>query len=273
MRSKIEEILLKEKPDWVLVQGDTNSTLAGALAASKLGLKVAHLEAGCRSGNLEMAEEMNRILTDHCSTLLLTPDKLSKDNLIAEHIEKEKIHTVGDTIVDASLRAKKIAEKMPKEKDEYILVTLHRAENTDNREILREIIEALNSLSQKIIFPIHPRTKKKLEEFDLKLQNNIKLREPEGYVSFVNLLMNAKLVLTDSGGIQRESALLDIPCLVIRNETEYQELVDLGKIKLIGTKKESIIKEANDNRSLQDMKNINYKCPTGATNKTVELLK
>lgn len=238
MLIEIENILLKEKPDWVLVYGDTNSTLAAALAASKLHIKLAHVEAGLRSFNKKMPEEINRILTDNISDVLFTPTKIANKNLLSEGFKKESIEFVGDVMLDAAISYGKIAinqskilEKLSLEPNSFILTTIHRANNTDNSERLKIIIENLNNLSkkEKVVLPLHPRTKKALItiKFDF-AKSNILFIEPLGYIDIVMLQKNCKLIITDSGGIQKEAYFHKKPCITLRNETEWVELVKEG---------------------------------------------
>ncbi|RLG59515.1 MAG: UDP-N-acetylglucosamine 2-epimerase (non-hydrolyzing) [Candidatus Hydrothermarchaeota archaeon] len=246
---ELERIFLRENPNVVIVQGDTNSTLSSALAAIKLHIPVAHVEAGLRSFDKRMPEEINRIIADHCSMLLFAPTEKAALNLITEGIFPEKVFIVGNTIVDAVLQNIEIAKRKSsiKEKD-YILLTLHRAENVDNKKILENIVDALISINKKIIFPVHPRTKKRLEEFKLleKLKNsNIKIIEPLGYLDFLLLLSNAKLVLTDSGGVQEEAIILHVPCVTLRTTTERPETIEAGGNVLAGVEKEGIVKTLN----------------------------
>ena len=246
---ELERIFLRENPNVVIVQGDTNSTLSSALAAVKLHIPVAHVEAGLRSFDKRMPEEINRIIADHCSMLLFAPTEKAALNLIAEGIFPEKVFIVGNTIVDAVLQNIEIARRKSsiKEKD-YILLTLHRAENVDNKKILENIVDALISINEKIIFPVHPRTKKRLEEFKLlqKLKDsNVELIDPLGYLDFLLLLSNAKLVLTDSGGVQEEAIILHVPCVTLRTTTERPETIEAGGNVLAGVEKEGIVKTLN----------------------------
>ncbi len=258
MLIKIEKVLLKEKPNVVIVQGDTNTVLAGALTASKLKIDVAHVEAGLRSFDKNMPEEINRVLTDHISSYLFAPTEKAKDNLLNEGIEENKIFVVGNTIVDATLQNLKIAEKNTfvreffeniTNMEDYFLLTLHRAENVDNEERLKNIIDGIikviDIFDKTIIFPIHPRTKKRLEEFNLleKLKSNkkIKIIEPVGYLEFLMLEKNAELILTDSGGVQEEACILKIPCITLRDNTERPETVEVGANILVGDNKEKLI--------------------------------
>ena len=251
MIEKIEEILLEEKPSVVLVQGDTNSVLAGALAANKLNIKVGHIEAGLRSYDKSMPEEHNRVITDHISDYLFIPTKESAENVKKENIVDEKLFIVGNTIVDAVEQNKVIAEKTKDVltklniEEEYILTTAHRAENVDNPTRLKKMSEGLNKvtteLNMPIIFPIHPRTKKRMEEQNIQLHNNIKIIEPEGYLEFLQLMQKAKVILTDSGGIQEEASTLKVPCVTLRDNTERPETITLGCNKLAGVEPESVV--------------------------------
>ncbi|GAB6192088.1 non-hydrolyzing UDP-N-acetylglucosamine 2-epimerase [Desulfocastanea catecholica] len=250
MLEKIEEILFNEKPDGVMVYGDTNSTLAGALAAKKNHIKVVHVEAGLRSYNMDMPEEINRILTDRISDILCCPT----DNAI-ENLEKEgfklfpcTIAKTGDVMQDAALyystfSAKKssIIKNLGLEKDEFILCTIHRAENTDDSTRLKGIITALNDISKKIriVLPMHPRTRKKIAELSYLLE--FKIIDPVGYFDIIELLKHAKMVMTDSGGLQKEAYFFNKICITLRNETEWVELIELGVNRLVGAIPEKII--------------------------------
>ena len=247
MLEKLEEIYLKEKPNFVLVYGDSNSTLAGALAASKLLIPVIHIEAGLRSFNKAMPEEQNRILTDHISDLLLVPTEDAIKNLTNEGIKKG-IHNVGDVMYDAVLMFKEIAKSksgLLKELDvnsgEYILTTIHRAENTNDINRLRNMIEALNESGEKIILPLHPRTKKFIEGYGLNFNENIKVIDPIGYLEMLMLEENSKMIVTDSGGVQKEAYFMGKPCITMRDETEWVETVACGWNVVVGTDKSKIL--------------------------------
>ncbi len=244
--AEIERILLKEKPDITVNQGDTNSTLSSALASVKLHIPVAHVEAGLRSFDKKMPEEINRILTDHVSSLLFAPTEKSAINLINEGIMPNKIFIVGNTIVDATLQNIKIAEKKAKiRKKDHILVTLHRAENVDNRDRFKGILKALSEIAKRnnVVFPIHPRTLKRIKEFGFEdYLKNIEVLEPLGYLDFLYLLKNAKIVLTDSGGVQEEAIILKTPCITIRTSTERPETVEAGGNIIAGVEKDSILR-------------------------------
>lgn len=278
MLEKLEQILLKEKPDLVLVLGDTNSTLAGALSAAKLNIKVGHIEAGCRSFNRQMPEEINRIIADHISDMLFASDEQSVKNLGNEGIKKN-VFNVGSLVNDACLRNIKLAEKLEINKKNFVLVTIHRQENTDNAVVLKGIFEALGEISKniKIILPIHPRTGKAVEENKIKIGKKIEVIKPLGYLEFLNLAKNSRFIMSDSGGIQEEAAALNVPCLILRNETEWTRLVELGKNILAGTNKQKIIDEAMkliiDSNKLEGIKKI--KCPlsSGVDVKIINILK
>jgi UDP-GlcNAc3NAcA epimerase len=251
MLEGIEAILLKEKPDWVLIYGDTNSTLAGALAASKLGIKVAHIEAGLRSFNNKMPEELNRIVADRLSTILFCPTQQAISNLEKEGYSNFpcEVVQVGDVMLDAALfYGQLVRDKAMVAKDitysKFALCTIHRAENTDDSEILREIVEALNKIHSVIpvVIPLHPRTRKKLEELNIQLR--VHILNPLGYFDMLSLLKRCQIVLTDSGGLQKEAYFFCKPCVTFRNETEWGELVDCGVNKLAGTSSESIFEAA-----------------------------
>jgi UDP-N-acetylglucosamine 2-epimerase len=243
----IEEVLLKEKPDRVLIYGDTNSTLAGALAAVKLHIRIAHVEAGLRSFNRLMPEEINRVVSDHLSHLLLCPSQVAVNNLSAEGIIKG-VYIVGDVMADALQFAVKkvqtntdIKEKFHLQHGTYLLATIHRAENTDNKERLHNIIRALNSLEETIVLPIHPRTRKILNDMNCLMKPHVKIIDPVGYFDMIALENSARMILTDSGGIQKEAYWLKVPCITLRDETEWVETVENGWNKLTGANSIAII--------------------------------
>lgn len=249
----IERILQKEQPDIALVEGDTNTVLAGALAAVKLGIKVGHVEAGLRSYDRSMPEEINRTIADHCSDLLFAPTTNSKKTLLGEGIPKQKIFVTGNTIVDAVIQNIKISEKkrsMNKklgiDKQSYLLSTIHRQENVDNKKRFQDILTGLELVSKKtglpVIYPIHPRSKKQLGNFKISI-HNIRMIAPVDYLTFLQLERNAKLILTDSGGIQEEACILGIPCVTLRYNTERPETLEVGANILAGTKPEEIVEK------------------------------
>lgn len=243
---KIEQILLDEKPECVLVYGDTNSTLAGALAAAKLCIPVAHVEAGLRSFNMQMPEEVNRILTDQVSSFLFCPSPAAIANLDFEGFSRRRcsIHHSGDVMLDAALHYRARAKRPAidgLQGDDFILVTIHRADNTDNIERLTAIVKALNeiALTTQVVIPIHPRTRQKLESYGLRL--NALVTEPLGYFEILWLLDNCSLVMTDSGGLQKEAYFFNKYCITMRDQTEWVELLSAGVNELVGAQYESII--------------------------------
>lgn len=247
MLERIEEILIKEKPDWVLVYGDTNSTIAGALAAKKLHIKVAHIEAGLRSFNVRMPEEINRILTDRISDILFCPTQTAIDNLKKEGYNTIDIKQVlcGDVMFDAALyytsRSKRPESVV--EGNQFVLSTIHRQENTDEKDKLSAIFEALKEVAQnkKVILPLHPRTIKKLEDFGIIPDSNIQILAPVGYFEMIWLLINCSCVITDSGGLQKEAFFFKKPCITVREETEWVELIHNKVNFLTGSDKDKII--------------------------------
>ena len=249
---KMEKVLLQEKPDLLLVVGDVNSTLAASLAAVKIGVPVAHVEAGLRSGDRAMPEEINRILTDSISNWLFTTEEEANHNLAREGIPEERVHHVGnvmiDTLFDNLEEAKKrdTLERLGLEPGNYALLTLHRPSNVDDPDILRGIFRALEQIHEKlpILFPIHPRTRAAIEE---KLGNTaprLKLTEPMGYLDFLQLMAEARLVFTDSGGIQEETTALGVTCLTLRENTERPITVSEGTNTIVGSQPEKILFEA-----------------------------
>ena len=253
---RLEEVLFKERPDLVVVYGDTNSTLAGALAAVKAGFRVAHVEAGLRSFDMSMPEEVNRRVTDHVSYLLFAPTENAVRNLKRENV-LGKIYLTGDVHVDVLNRWMPIVDKRSRILDlldidpgEYIVVTVHRAENTDNPVNLGNIVKALLNIPYRIVFPVHPRTRNALGRMGLlrKLEEseNIVLTKPLGYIDFIKMVKHSWKVITDSGGVQREAYLLGIPCIVLRDRTEWVELVEAGWVKLVGTDPDKIVKSVEE---------------------------
>ena len=248
---KIEEVLMKEEPDVALVQGDTNTVLAGALASVKLKIPVAHVEAGLRSFDRTMPEEINRILADHASEVLFAPTEEARKNLEREGII-EGVYVVGNTIVDAVFQNSEIAERKSKilekfglKSKEYAVLTAHRAENTDSEENLKKLVEIIESLPITVIYPVHPRTEKRLKSLNLwsrlEKRAHVILTKPLGYLDFLKLQKNAKFVLTDSGGIQEESIILNVPCLTLRYNTERPETIKAGGNVLVGLEKERVL--------------------------------
>jgi UDP-N-acetylglucosamine 2-epimerase len=242
MLKKIEEVLLEEKPDLVMVYGDTNSTLAGALATAKLHIPLAHVEAGLRSFNKKMPEEINRVLTDHVSDLLFCPTQTAVENLRREGIEKG-VHLVGDVMYDAVLlylnlaeKKSEIMERLGLEPKSYAVVTVHRAENTDQPERLRAIFEGLERVAEEglsVILPLHPRTRKQLNALGMH-PKEVRVLDPVSYLDMLVLEKNARVILTDSGGVQKEAFFFRVPCVTLREETEWVETVETGWNTLVG---------------------------------------
>lgn len=238
MLERLEVVMQAESPDWVLVYGDTNSTLAGALAAAKLGISVAHAEAGLRSFNRSMPEEINRILTDHCSDVLLTPTAIATINLQKEGVSLEQIEEVGDVMFDAALHFGKIAQERDiisthngLSQGAYVLATVHRQENTDDPTRLAAILSGLREVANElaVVLPLHPRTRKRIAALQLEaLTEDLILLEPQGYLEMVALERGAAVIATDSGGVQKEAFFHRIPCVTLRTETEWTELVHSG---------------------------------------------
>jgi UDP-N-acetylglucosamine 2-epimerase (non-hydrolysing) len=252
MIAGIEKILMIEKPDTILVQGDTNTVLAGALAASKLHIKVGHVEAGLRSYDSRMPEEINRILVDHCSDYLFAPTENAREILFHEGIRENKIFVTGNTIVDSVYqnlsiaKEKKTLEVLGLKEKHYFLVTSHRAENVNDPQRFAGILNGLERIGQEfdmpIVYPIHPRSRNKMKEFGLHTKVNIKLIEPVDFLDFLKLESSARLVLTDSGGVQEESCILGVPCVTLRENTERPETINVGSNMLAGTEPEKILK-------------------------------
>jgi UDP-GlcNAc3NAcA epimerase len=257
----LEQLFLESKVDLVIVYGDTNSTFADAFSAMKLGIKVAHVESGLRNFDRRMPEEINRILTDQLSDYLFAPTQMAIKNLKREHVFGKIIYTgdiAAETVKDAMRFSTKssILDKLQLESGSYILFTMHRAENTASTESLICIIRALETLSEmKIVFPIHPRTVKALADMSLSSRlekcKNLKLIQPVGYVDFIKLMRNAKKIITDSGGVQKEAYLLAVPCITIRENTEWRETVDAGWNILTGTNTNLIVRAATESMPLR----------------------
>lgn len=247
MLIQLEAVIRRQKPDWVLVYGDTNSTLAGALAAVKLHVPVAHVEAGLRSFNRQMPEEINRILTDHTSDLLLCPSQSAVDNLENEGITRG-VHLVGDVMSDAlkfaaeqASQQSTILANLKLEEKGFLVATVHRAENTDAPERLRTILDAFNTLDEPVLFPVHPRTRKALQQGKYTLASHVQLIDPVGYLDMVRLMQAARMILTDSGGMQKEAYWLSVPCVTLRDETEWVETVQTGWNILAGSDTAQIV--------------------------------
>ena len=249
---KFHEVCEKELPDCVVVVGDVNSTLACSIVAKKLLIKVAHIEAGLRSGDRTMPEEINRLVTDAISDYFFVTEPSGVNNLVREGHSPEKIFFVGHVMIDNLFyeyrKNEGIKSKLPNDfSSVYGVVTLHRPSNVDDRQVLSELVAALDAVSEKLplFFPVHPRTKKRLEEFKLELSERIRVIDPLGYRDFLNLWKNAKLMLTDSGGLQEETTALGIPCLTLRTTTERPITIDSGSNFLVGTDPQDIIEAAN----------------------------
>lgn len=242
MLEKVESLLQDERPDLVLVYGDTNSTLAGALAAKKLFIPVAHVEAGLRSFDERMPEEVNRVLTDRLSDLLFIPSQNASRNLEREGVDPQRVYEVGDIMHDAvKFYSQQSAEQPGDLPENFLLLTLHRQENTDDPVVLGDLVNAINELSKEIdvVLPLHPRTRSRLAQFDLHL--NARIIEPVGYLPMLKLLKDCRMVLTDSGGLQKEAFYLRKFCITLRTTTEWTELLDLGVNRLCGSNQKKIL--------------------------------
>jgi UDP-N-acetylglucosamine 2-epimerase len=247
MLAGIERVLLDRRPDWVVLFGDTNSTLAGALTAAKLGIPVAHIEAGLRSFNRAMPEEINRIVADRLSAGLFCPSQTAVDNLTAEGIH-QGVHLVGDVMADALALAvgqapdrSTVLKELGVRERSYLLVTVHRAENVDDPARLRNILRALDAVDEPILFPVHPRTRKAMEAMEYQPAPHVRLLDPVNYLHMIRLEESARMVLTDSGGVQKEAYWLGVPCVTLRDETEWVETVQTGWNVLVGTEVERIL--------------------------------
>jgi UDP-N-acetylglucosamine 2-epimerase (non-hydrolysing) len=268
----LEPILLDEKPDVILVQGDTNTVLAGALAASKLGIKVGHVEAGLRSYDRTMPEETNRIITDHISDYLFAVGPNQEKILKDEGISQENIFTVGNTVSDSlfqhieiSAKYSNILNQLQLISGEYFLITAHRASNVDTMESLCELFNVFKQLNNKynrqLVWPIHPRTQAKLKEFAIDIPSYLKLLPPIGYLDFIQLQKHAQLILTDSGGIQEEACLLGVPCITLRENTERPESVEVGANVLVGRNADKALAAAE--KWLSNKEKLSWENPFG----------
>jgi len=241
MIEALEKVLLDERPDWVIVYGDTDSTLATAIAVSKLRIPLVHIEAGLRSFNRAMPEEINRILADHCSDLLFAPSQVAMDNLSSEGLGGEKAHLVGDVMYDAALHFAQVARERGYqlqapdiEPGSYVLCTMHRKENVDDRDRVSGILAGLAAAGRRTVLPLHPRTRVRLASFDIQLPENVQAIDPVGYLEMIALESNAAMIVTDSGGVQKEAFFHRVPCVTLRDETEWVELVAAGVNQLVG---------------------------------------
>ena len=262
MIEQIESIVKFEKPDWMLLYGDTNSTLAGAIAGAQAKTPIAHVEAGVRSYNKSMPEEINRVLTDQVSDKLFTPTINASKQLIKEGINKNNIINVGDIMLDISLgyrnkaKKSKVLNHLNLKRKKYVLSTVHRESNILSKSKLGNILFAFSKINETVVLPAHPRTKDALVKYDITIPKNIKLIQPLGYIDMLTMVSNSRIVVTDSGGIQKECSFFNVPCLVLRKETEWPELVDNGSSVLVGTSKAKII----DGLILKKQKNKKINC-------------
>ena len=275
---KIEKIVLHEKPDLLIVQGDTNSTLAGAIVASKLGIKLAHVEAGLRSYDRSMPEEINRLVTDHLSDYLFAPTKKQKEILLKEGVDRKKIFVVGNTIVDAVFQNLSLAKNQPffqkYQKEKYFLLTLHRPSNVDDKNQLEKLILFLEKIAHQFkthfYFPIHPRTDANLNKFKIRLKNSyFKAMPPVDYFEMLALEKNARAIFTDSGGLQEEACILKVPCITLRNSTERPETLEV---------KSNILIYRYDEKDEEEIKKIikkrkNWRNPFGDGNSGKKIIK
>ncbi|OYR60109.1 UDP-N-acetylglucosamine 2-epimerase (non-hydrolyzing) [Halorubrum ezzemoulense] len=256
MLAGVEEIILEEEPEIVLVQGDTNSVLAGALATSKLNIELGHIEAGLRSFDRSMPEETNRVVTDHVGDYLFTPTAQSAAYLREEGITDERIYVTGNTVVDAVKQNRELAQEKSTVREElgitgeFALLTAHRAENVDDKDRFRSLLsgvgQAAVELDMEVIYPIHPRAKNKLEEFELDVSDQIRLVDPQDYIDFLTLESTATVILTDSGGVQEEACILGVPCVTLRENTERPETLEVGANRLVGTNSARIVDGAHE---------------------------
>jgi UDP-N-acetylglucosamine 2-epimerase (non-hydrolysing) len=254
---EFEKVCLADRPDLVVVVGDVNSTLAASLVAAKLRIPVAHVEAGLRSNDRSMPEEINRIVTDRLADLLLTPSPDANDNLLAEGVPAEKIHLVGNIMIDSLLRhlphaaLERVSARIPVEDGRYAVMTLHRPSNVDDPDVFRRILAAVAAIADRlpVVFPVHPRTRQRMQAFGLDAAlKGVLLTEPLGYIDFLSLTSHARLILTDSGGLQEESTALGIQCLTLRENTERPVTVTEGTNHIVGTGTDAIL--AGFNRAL-----------------------
>ncbi|MDF2369214.1 MAG: UDP-N-acetylglucosamine 2-epimerase (non-hydrolyzing) [Rhizobiaceae bacterium] len=277
MLGALEAVMIEEKPDMVLVYGDTNSTLAGALAAVKLHLPVAHVEAGLRSFNRRMPEEINRILTDHASDILFVPTKTALKNLEQEGLPEDRVHFVGDVMYDAALFYRALARspaffsQKGVEDGNFILATIHRAENTDDPKRLAAILCGLGRAGRCVVLPLHPRTRQRIKELGIAMPASMLVTEPVSYLEMVWLEAHAAVIATDSGGVQKEAFFHETPCVTMRDETEWVELVEAGWNRLVGADENRIVEALNSNVEQQHRSAI-YGAGD-ASNRIVELIR
>ncbi len=275
---KAEEVLIKEKPDLAMLYGDTNSTLAGALAASKLHIKIAHVEAGPRNYDRRTPEEVNRLMVDHVSDLLFCPTEAAVDNLRMEGIV-DGVYNVGDVMADAMEYYRTIAngrggiaDDLGLKKGGYMVVTVHRPVNTDNRDNMASIIEALGESGKEIIFPVHPRTRKFLQNYGLlnKIPDNVRLIEPLSYLDMLKLMGGAEKIITDSGGMQKEAYMMGMPCITLRENTEWAETLEYGWNVLVGVDKGRILKAIHIKERLGKRRDLFHR---GASKKIADIIR
>jgi len=275
----VEEILLREKPELVIVYGDTNSTLGGALAAVKLHIPVAHVEAGLRSYDRSMPEEINRVVTDHVSDLLFCPTQTAVDNLKKEGITTG-VSLVGDVMVDALIYNRQVAMersaifgRLGLTPGRYLVMTVHRPSNTDSEENLRHILRALEQSGKKVVFPVHPRTRKYLSQYGLwnKMPDQVICTEPLGYLDMLRLMADAEKILTDSGGIQKEAYILGIPCITLRDTTEWVETIEEGWNMLVGADEDAILAAIRAFSPLSDQRDVFG--PPGASRRIADIIR
>jgi len=275
---RMEEVLTRERPDMVIVYGDTNSTLAGALAAAKMHIPIAHVEAGLRSFDRTMPEEINRVMADHLSDLLFCPTQTAADNLRREGITRG-VHLVGDVMVDALEYNKEISEtsstlpeRLGLSPHHYAVLTVHRPANTDNREHMETILGAAGECGMPVVFPLHPRTRKCLEGYGMaeRLPAHIIVTEPLGYLDMLKLMRHASLILTDSGGVQKEAYLLRVPCITLRDSTEWVETLTGGENILVGADRKKILEAVHRSGPLEFTRGIAF-C-SGASNEINKIL-
>lgn len=255
MFERLEPVMVEQRPDWVVVYGDTNTTLAAAVVAAKLVIPVAHVEAGLRSFNRAMPEEQNRVVSDHLSSLLFCPTRAAVEHLKTEGITAG-VHLVGDVmeeaLADAVVRARQESnaiERFGLGRSRYAIATVHRAENTDDARRLAGILAGLNQLRDTVVFPIHPRTRKAIEALGWTPDGHVRMMEPQGYLDMVQLVSGASVVLTDSGGLQKEAYWLGVPCVTLRDETEWVETVEQGWNVLAGADAERIATAARSSKA------------------------
>jgi len=259
--TEIEKTLIKEQPDTVIVLGDTNTTMAGALAASKMGIPVAHVEAGCRSFDMAMPEEINRLVADAISSIFFAPSKVAALNLLYEGRPQDRVFLSGNTVVDIVEETRELRQSITLDPDQIgkydVVLTLHRQENVDEKKRLKELLVALGEIQGKIVFPIHPRTRKRIEEFGLmnlvESTSNMKLIKPLNFLSFMKLMEESKVIVTDSGGVQEEAVMLGIPCVTARDTTEWPETVWMGGNHLAGLNAKTITSLCNEILSKTDI--------------------